>query len=167
MPWFISDEGDTRGPYSPSEVQREIEAGRIREGMRVREREGQWERIEDSQFGEHFKDPRGLSLSAKQQIFRVVVLSVAAAAVVAYCGRSSGSAGGAASGSSPQVRGRDFDSMHECLQGIRSASGLDLRPVVDKPDKVSGYLGTTDRDFACTKESTGTRVVQWQGWYEE
>jgi hypothetical protein len=51
MRWFISHDGDVKGPFSPAEVRREIEAGRLRAGTHVRDEGGKWAPVEESPFG--------------------------------------------------------------------------------------------------------------------
>lgn len=72
----------------------------------------------------------------------------------------------AACGGSSDLMGGKFNSLFQCLSSIEAKTGLPPKPVIDKPDQVSGYLGNTKRDFACTKQSTGTQGVYWEGWYE-
>lgn len=70
------------------------------------------------------------------------------------------------SGGSSSVMGGKFSSLQQCLSSIQSSTGMAPRPVTDTPTEVSGYLGSTKRDFACSKRSTGTQGVVWEGWYE-
>jgi hypothetical protein len=165
MQWFTSDAGDTKGPMSAADVRREIDAGRLRAGMHVRDEGGKWVPVEQSPFAGRFS-AIDEAPAKKNSILPNIISAVVVLGLVVYCNKRSESAEGQSS-STPTVMGGSFDSMQECLQSIRSKTGLELRPVTDEPDKVSGYLGTTDRDFACTKESTGTRGIQWKGWYEE
>jgi hypothetical protein len=83
-----------------------------------------------------------------------------AAAVVSFLISSCG-------GSSPELMGGEFSSLQQCLSAIQTKTGLSLKPVIDKPDHVSGYLGNTKRDFSCKQMSTGTKGVYWEGWYED
>lgn len=72
-----------------------------------------------------------------------------------------------ACGNPSEVMGGKFNSMQHCLSSIKSKTALTLKTVTDKPDDVSGYLGDTNRHFACTKKSTGTEGTYWEGWYED
>ena len=69
-------------------------------------------------------------------------------------------------GTPSEVMGGNFASLQQCLSSIQAKTGLPLSPVTDTPDNVSGYLGTTKRNFACTKKSSGTQGVYWEGWYD-
>jgi hypothetical protein len=89
------------------------------------------------------------------KVTRIIALATVNSIVLTACG-----------GSGSNLMGGNFPSLQICLSSIQTRTGLALRPVVDKPDNVSGYLGDTKRDFACTKKSTGTQGVHWEGWYE-
>lgn len=61
-----------------------------------------------------------------------------------------------------------FNSMEQCLETIKTQSGYSqLRPMTDKPDHVSGYLGDSDFDFNCEVKETGTEGTYVEGWYEK
>ena len=61
-----------------------------------------------------------------------------------------------------------FGSMAQCLETIKKDSGYSkIRPMTDKPDHVSGYLGDTDFDFNCEVKETGTEGTFVEGWYEK
>ena len=61
-----------------------------------------------------------------------------------------------------------FNSMEACLEKIKKDSGYNtLRPMTDKPDHVSGYLGDSDFDFNCEVKHTGTEGTFVEGWYEK
>ena len=90
----------------------------------------------------------------------VLLASIACFAVTACIGGSDG-------GGSSQVMSAKFGSLSQCLSSIRSNSGLEPKPVTDTPQEVSGFLGGTRRGFACTRKSTGTQGVYWDGWYQQ
>ena len=61
-----------------------------------------------------------------------------------------------------------FNSMEHCLESIKAQSGYSkLRPMTDKPNHVSGYLGDSDFDFNCEVIETGTEGTYVEGWYEK
>lgn len=67
-----------------------------------------------------------------------------------------------------ELMGGKFGSMEQCLETIKNDSGYStLRPMTDKPDHVSGYLGDTDFDFNCELKETGTEGTFVEGWYEK
>lgn len=76
---------------------------------------------------------------------------------------------GCDSSSSPDytVMQGKFSSMDHCISTIEKHTNLKIRPLTDKPDHVSGYLGTTDRDFNCEIKETGTEGTYVEGWFEE
>jgi hypothetical protein len=59
--WYVSNEGEVSGPYSPAEMREEIRAKRVRSGMHVRDEGGAWSPLEASPFAElsleHKSDP--------------------------------------------------------------------------------------------------------------
>jgi len=87
--------------------------------------------------------------------FRTLLAAALAGLFISSCGDSS-----------PELMGGEFSSLQQCMSAIQTKTGLSLKPVNDKPDHVSGYLGDTNRDFACKQMSTGTKGVYWEGWYE-
>lgn len=72
----------------------------------------------------------------------------------------------AACGKPAKLMGAQRATLLECLAMIKSSSGFELNTLIDRPDNVSGYLAGTKRDFACTKEESGTQGVYWDGWFE-
>lgn len=69
-------------------------------------------------------------------------------------------------GEASQVMQAEFSTMEECLAFVRSSTGLALDPMTDRPDKVTGFLGSTKRNFACTQETSGTKGTYVEGWYD-
>lgn len=61
----------------------------------------------------------------------------------------------------------NFKSMFECLAYVQLETGQSLRPVTDKPTKVTGFLGETSLQFYCGVEQTGTKGTFVRGWYEK
>lgn len=69
-------------------------------------------------------------------------------------------------GGDNKVKAAEFNTLKHCLEKIKSSSGLELKIIIDKPDKVTGYLGPTKRSFSCSMERSGTKGIYWDGWYE-
>ena len=69
----------------------------------------------------------------------------------------------AACGEPNMVMQAEFTSMQECLNFIRSSTGLELDPMTDKPDKVTGFLRSTRQNFACSQGSSGTKGTYVEG----
>ncbi|HAF35484.1 MAG: hypothetical protein KBG80_10180 [Breznakibacter sp.] len=64
-----------------------------------------------------------------------------------------------------EIQGAKFSSMSSCLKSIQSKTQLPLKPMTDKPDHVSGFLGDTDRQFNCEVKQTGTEGTFVEGWF--
>jgi hypothetical protein len=66
-----------------------------------------------------------------------------------------------------QIQGAKFSSMSSCLKSIQAKTKLPLRPMRDKPEQVTGFLGDTERQFNCEIKQTGTEGTFVEGWYTE
>ena len=67
----------------------------------------------------------------------------------------------------PQIMGKKFSSMSECLESIKNTTGQPLKPMTDKPTEVTGFLGETGLQFYCGLKETGTEGTYIDGWYQE
>lgn len=63
------------------------------------------------------------------------------------------------------VQQAEFSSIQSCLASIKRVSGHELDIVIDKPEKVTGYLKGTKRHFACIVEDTGSKGRYVDGWF--
>lgn len=68
---------------------------------------------------------------------------------------------------SPEIVGKRFASMAECLASIRMETQEVLDPMTDKPNHVSGFLGNTGLQFNCELKETGTEGTYIDGWYQK
>lgn len=66
-----------------------------------------------------------------------------------------------------QIQGAKFSNMPSCLKSIQDKTKLNLKPMTDKPDQVTGFLGDTERQFNCQIKETGTEGTFVEGWYTE
>ena len=66
-----------------------------------------------------------------------------------------------------QMQAAKFSSMSRCLKSIQDTTKLPLKPMTDKPEKVTGFLGDTVRQFYCGIKETGTEGTFVEGWYTE
>ncbi|EJO33817.1 hypothetical protein EA749_14715 [Acinetobacter radioresistens] len=66
-----------------------------------------------------------------------------------------------------QIQGAKFSSMSSCLKSIQDKTKLPLKPMTDKPEQVTGFLGDTERQFNCEIKQTGTEGTFVEGWYTE
>jgi hypothetical protein len=60
-----------------------------------------------------------------------------------------------------------FVSIQSCMSAIQTHTKSGLRVVRDNPDVVSGYVGKSDRFFACEVKATGTQGVFVHGYWDE
>lgn len=97
-----------------------------------------------------------------KRVFTVVAVGIGILILI-YIGISS--LAGSSSSSPSFVYNAKFSSMLGCLRGIESDSGLSLNIISDDPENVSGYLGSTKRDFGCQRKVTGSQGVYYKGWY--
>lgn len=59
----------------------------------------------------------------------------------------------------------EFRSMRTCLSSIESSSGKKIdRIATDRTDKVSGFL-SNGKHFACTRKSSGSKGIYYEGYY--
>lgn len=68
---------------------------------------------------------------------------------------------------SPEIIGKKFTTMDECLASIRMETQEVLDPMTDKPNHVSGFLGKTGLQFNCELKETGTEGTYIDGWYQK
>jgi hypothetical protein len=67
-------------------------------------------------------------------------------------------------GEPPRVQSADFATLPACLQSIERNSGMKLKIITDKPDKVSGNL-SNGAGFGCEQRTSGTKGTYFNGWY--
>ena len=61
----------------------------------------------------------------------------------------------------------EFSSMQGCLASIPASANSSIgRIYTDKPEKVSGLLSNGEQ-FSCTRKSTGTKGIYYEGWYTQ
>jgi hypothetical protein len=58
----------------------------------------------------------------------------------------------------------EFRTLDLCLDGLKRSSKQSLKIITDKPGRVSGKL-SNGLQFGCTKESSGTKGVYYEGFY--
>ncbi|MDH1239117.1 hypothetical protein N5B99_00200 [Acinetobacter johnsonii] len=69
-------------------------------------------------------------------------------------------------GKAPQVMSAEFSSMDDCLAAIQRNTGEKLDIVSNEFGEVSGFLKGTKLGFGCKTESTGTKGLIVNGWYQ-
>lgn len=69
-------------------------------------------------------------------------------------------------GKAPQQMSGEFSTMDSCLSAIQKKSGMELDIITDKFGDVSGFLKGTKLGFGCKAESTGTKGLVVNGWYQ-
>ncbi|EME4829866.1 hypothetical protein ACV6K4_000095 [Acinetobacter baumannii] len=67
----------------------------------------------------------------------------------------------------PEIMGKKFSSMDECLASIRMETQEVLDPLTDKPNHVSGFLGKSGLQFNCELKETATEGTYIDGWYQK
>ncbi|MDF2419185.1 hypothetical protein GWP85_16970 [Acinetobacter beijerinckii] len=71
-----------------------------------------------------------------------------------------------ASCSNTEVMSGEFSSMDSCLLAIEKKSGKQLEIVTDKLGDISGTLKGTKLGFQCKTNSTGSKGLVVNGWYQ-
>lgn len=61
----------------------------------------------------------------------------------------------------------EFNSMQGCLASIPVSANSSIGKIyTDKPEKASGLLSNGEQ-FSCTRKSTGTKGIYYEGWYTQ
>lgn len=85
MRWFIGSIGETKGPYSAADIRREIDCGRLRRGMHIREESENWTLVEQSRFAHYFAPEPVAVEPHRPGLFSSLVVGLGAAALLVYC----------------------------------------------------------------------------------
>ena len=67
----------------------------------------------------------------------------------------------------PEIIGKKFTTMDECLASIRMETQEVLDPMTDKPNHVSGFLGKTGLQFNFPLKETGKEETYIDGLYQK
>ena len=60
-----------------------------------------------------------------------------------------------------------FQTLDECLIGIRASAGEDLEIASSNANGASGHLTVSKRSFGCSPQIQGAPNLGYQGWYQK